>query len=145
MGLLFKIKNILNFLKTSDLSDRLIHTLLLITLFRLGGFIFLPGVNEEHITRYTDGLLGLLDVFLGGAFSNLSIFGLGVMPYISASIITHLSTLLFPSKAFFFSILLSLLTKKSFPNKFLSPKSLKATIKQVTLSKLFLLIAAFKT
>ena len=97
MGLLFKIKNILNFLKTSDLSDRLIQTLLLITLFRLGGFIFLPGVNEEHITRYTDGLLGLLDVFLGGAFSNLSIFGLGVMPYISASIITHLSTLLFPS------------------------------------------------
>ena len=97
MGLLFKIKNILNFLRTSDLSDRLIKTLLFIVLFRLGGFIFLPGVNEENITRYTDGLLGLLDIFLGGAFSNLAIFGLGVMPYISASIITHLSTLLFPS------------------------------------------------
>lgn len=92
-----KIKILINFLKTSELTDRLIKTLFYLTLFRIGTYIVLPGIDVSAVTSTNTGLLGLLDTFVGGAFARKSIFSLGIMPYISASIIIHMMTLLFPS------------------------------------------------
>lgn len=79
-----------------ELRDRVIATMGLILIFRLGAFIVLPGIDATKITGKATGILGLLDIFLGGAFSNVSIFGLGVMPYISASIAVQLLTIAVP-------------------------------------------------
>lgn len=65
-------------------------------IFRLGSFIVLPGIDPSKLTGEVKGIFSLLDVFLGGAFSNVSIFGLGIMPYISASIAVQLLTVAFP-------------------------------------------------
>jgi len=75
-----------------ELRSRILTTLGLLLIFRLGAFIVLPGIDATKITGKAQGILGLLDIFLGGAFSNVSIFGLGVMPYISASIAVQLLT-----------------------------------------------------
>jgi len=69
---------------------------LFITVFRLGTAIVLPGVDPKRLNLNPQGLLGLLDTFLGGAFSKASIFALGIMPYISASIAIQLLTLALP-------------------------------------------------
>ena len=90
------IRVLINFLKSSELLDRLIQTVYYVLIFRLGTYIVLPGVDEIAINSGRGGLLGLLDSFVGGAFARKSIFSLGVMPYISASIIVHMLTLLFP-------------------------------------------------
>lgn len=79
-----------------ELRDRILNTMGLILIFRLGAFIVLPGIDATKITGKATGILGLLDIFLGGAFSNVSIFGLGVMPYISASIAVQLLTIAVP-------------------------------------------------
>lgn len=79
-----------------ELRDRILTTMGLILIFRLGAFIVLPGIDATKITGKATGILGLLDIFLGGAFSNVSIFGLGVMPYISASIAVQLLTIAVP-------------------------------------------------
>jgi len=79
-----------------ELRERILTTIGLLFVFRLGAFIVLPGIDATRITGKVEGLLGLLDIFLGGAFSNISIFGLGVMPYISASIAVQLLTVAFP-------------------------------------------------
>ena len=92
-----RIRILVNFLKSSELLDRLIQTIYYVLIFRLGTYIVLPGVDEMAIGSGRGGLLGLLDSFVGGAFARKSIFSLGIMPYISASIITHMMTLLFPS------------------------------------------------
>jgi preprotein translocase subunit SecY len=69
-------------------------TLLLLLVYRLGSYVSLPGIDPAQLTNLkqqtSDGLLGLLDMFSGGAFSNASIFALGIMPYISASIVVQL-------------------------------------------------------
>jgi preprotein translocase subunit SecY len=78
------------------LRQRITTTLGLLLVFRLGAFIVLPGINPYKITEKAKGILGLLDTFLGGAFSNVSIFALGVMPYISASIAVQLLTIAIP-------------------------------------------------
>ena len=79
-----------------ELRSRILTTLGLLLVFRLGAFIVLPGIDATKIAGKAQGILGLLDIFLGGAFSNVSIFGLGVMPYISASIAVQLLTVAVP-------------------------------------------------
>ncbi|WP_025764332.1 preprotein translocase subunit SecY [Dyadobacter tibetensis] len=79
-----------------ELRTRILNTLLFITIFRLGSYVALPGVEPDQLNVSTQGLLGLLDTFLGGAFSKASIFALGIMPYISASIAIQLLTMALP-------------------------------------------------
>jgi preprotein translocase subunit SecY len=85
-----------NIFSIEELRNRILNTLLFITIFRLGAHIVLPGVNASALTKDQSGLLGLLDMFVGGAFSNASIFSLGIMPYISASIAIQLLTIALP-------------------------------------------------
>jgi len=85
-----------NIFSIEELRTRILNTLLFITVYRLGAFIVLPGVDATKLQEAQGGLLGLLDTFLGGAFSNASIFALGIMPYISASIAIQLLTIALP-------------------------------------------------
>jgi preprotein translocase subunit SecY len=78
--------------KIEELKDRILYTVGFILIFRLGSYIMLPGLNYEmvHASGDADGIAGIIDNFLGGAFSNKAIFGLGIMPYITASIVVQL-------------------------------------------------------
>ena len=88
------VKTIENIWKIEDLRNRLITTLFFIAIYRFGSFVVLPGVDPVQLqllqSNASSGLLGLLDMFSGGAFANASIFALGIMPYISASIVMQL-------------------------------------------------------
>ncbi len=87
------ISNIKNIWSVKELRDRIVLTLGLILVFRIGTFIILPGINSEALAASSgsEGTLAtLLSIFSGGAFSNASILSLGIMPYISASIIMQL-------------------------------------------------------
>lgn len=94
------IQTIRNIWKIDDLRIRLINTLGFILIYRIGSFVVMPGVNPLYLeglqNQTKDGLLGLLDIFSGGAFSNASIFALGIMPYISASIVVQLLGMAIP-------------------------------------------------
>lgn len=80
-----------------ELRARILNTLLFLAIFRLGSYVVLPGVDATRLQDgVSQGIFGLLDTFLGGAFSNASIFGLGIMPYISASIVLQLLTVTIP-------------------------------------------------
>lgn len=81
-----------NIWKIEDLRARILFTLLCLLIYRIGSFIMIPGVNPASIEegQAKEGLLGLLNMFAGGSFSRSSIFALGVMPYISASIVVQL-------------------------------------------------------
>jgi len=85
------IKNIWNI---EDLRSRLLVTLGILAIYRFGSFVVIPGVDPAQLSalqdQTADGLLGLLNMFTGGAFSQASIFALGIMPYISASIVIQL-------------------------------------------------------
>ncbi len=89
-----------NIWKIEDLRNRLLTTLLFVLIYRFGSFIVLPGINPDALTALHDqtrgGLMALLDMFSGGAFSNASIFALGIMPYISASIVVQLLSIAVP-------------------------------------------------
>jgi preprotein translocase subunit SecY len=89
-----------NIYRIDDLRIRIINTLGFILIYRLGSFIVLPGVDPAQLDRLQaqtqEGLLGLLNMFSGGAFSNASIFALGIMPYISASIVIQLMGIAVP-------------------------------------------------
>lgn len=89
-----------NIWKIEDLRIRLLTTLLFVLIYRFGSFIVLPGVDPDALTdlhnQTEGGLMALLDMFSGGAFSNASIFALGIMPYISASIVVQLLTMAVP-------------------------------------------------
>jgi preprotein translocase subunit SecY len=89
-----------NIYRIEDLRKRILYTLFIVLIYRLGSHIVLPGINPGSLSKFTanaqEGLMGLLDLFSGGAFSNASIFALGVMPYISASIVIQLMTLAVP-------------------------------------------------
>jgi len=90
------IKNIFSI---EDLRVRIINTLLLLVIFRLGSYVVLPGLDPVILQQAgigQKGIFGLLDTFLGGAFSKASIFALGIMPYISASIVVQLMTVALP-------------------------------------------------
>jgi len=88
------IETLKNIYKIEDLRSRLGITLFLILIYRLGSYVSLPGVDPAQLSQLKNqtsgGLLGLLDMFSGGAFSKASIFALGIMPYISASIVIQL-------------------------------------------------------
>jgi preprotein translocase subunit SecY len=80
-----------NIWKIEDLRVRIINTLLFLLIYRVGSFIRLPGVSDAVASKgKAEGLVGLLNMFAGGSFSRVSIFALGVMPYISASIVMQL-------------------------------------------------------
>ena len=95
------IETIKNIYKIEELRTRIGYTLLLVLIYRLGCFIVLPGINPAALASLQDstqeGLVGLLNMFSGGAFGNASIFALGVMPYISASIVVQLLGIFVPS------------------------------------------------
>jgi len=84
-----------------EMKKKLLFTLLLLVLFRLGSNIPVPGVNKLLLTQMFDaneaGLLGLFDMFSGGSFSNFTIFALGVSPYITSSIVIQLLTVAIPA------------------------------------------------
>lgn len=94
------IDTIKNIFKIEELRTRLGYTFLLILVYRLGCFIVLPGIDTTLLASLQDstqqGLVGLLNMFSGGAFGNASIFALGVMPYISASIVIQLLGMFVP-------------------------------------------------
>jgi len=89
-----------NIWKIEDLRKRLLTTLLFVLVYRFGSFIVLPGIDPTALTalkgQTAGGLMALLDMFAGGAFSNASIFALGIMPYISASIVIQLLSIAVP-------------------------------------------------
>ena len=88
------IETIKNIFKIEELRKRLVYTFLLILVYRFGCFVVLPGIDANMLaglqSKTQEGLVGLLNMFSGGAFGNASIFALGVMPYISASIVIQL-------------------------------------------------------
>lgn len=87
------IKNIFSI---EDLRVRILNTIGFLIIFRLGTFVVLPGIDPSKLADKAEGIFGLLDTFLGGAFNNAAIFGLGIMPYISASIVIQLLTMAVP-------------------------------------------------
>ena len=94
------IETIKNIFKIDELRKRIVYTMLLLLVYRLGSFVVLPGIDPTQLanlkSQASTGLLGLLDMFSGGAFGNASIFALGVMPYISASIVIQLLGVMVP-------------------------------------------------
>ena len=94
------IQTIKNIFKIEDLRARLLYTFGIILIYRLGKYVTLPGIDPSQLTglknQTASGIMGLLDMFSGGAFSQASIFALGIMPYISASIVVQLLGIVFP-------------------------------------------------
>lgn len=98
-GLLGTLRNIF---KITELKNRILYTLILLALYRFGSFVILPGINsrileDEFARSQGTGILGLVNIFVGGSFSRGSIFALGIMPYISASIIIQLAMAVVPA------------------------------------------------
>lgn len=94
------IETIKNIWKIEELRNRILTTLAFLLIYRLGSFVALPGIDPQQLdalqNQTADGLLGLLNMFTGGAFSQASIMALGIMPYISASIVIQLMTMAVP-------------------------------------------------
>ena len=98
------MKNLINTFKNiwriDDLRVRILNTLGFILIYRLGSYIVLPGVNSDVLSEASkganEGIVGLINIFAGGAFSRASVFGLGIMPYISASIVIQLLGMALP-------------------------------------------------
>ena len=94
------IETLKNCWRIEDLRQRLLITLLFTAIYRFGSFVVLPGIDPGMLQRLqsqtSGGLMSLLDMFSGGAFSNASIFALGIMPYISASIVMQLLAIAVP-------------------------------------------------
>jgi len=89
------IDTLQNIWKIEELRARILLTLGLVLIYRLGSYVVLPGVNATALNDHNesasaDGIIGLINIFAGGAFSRASVFGLGIMPYITASIIIQL-------------------------------------------------------
>jgi preprotein translocase subunit SecY len=95
------LQGFLNIFKIKDLRDRILFTLGLLAVYRMGGFIPLPGINSVAIADFfsntSNNLFGLYNTFVGGALERASIFSLGIMPYISASIIIQIMGAVIPS------------------------------------------------
>jgi len=98
------MKKIIEIIKSiwriEDLRTRILITLLFVAIYRFGSFIVLPGINPNKLgalqEQTSEGLMSLLNMFSGGAFSNASVFALGIMPYISASIVIQLCAIAIP-------------------------------------------------
>jgi preprotein translocase subunit SecY len=96
------ISTLKNIFSIEELRSRILNTLLLLLVYRIGTFIVLPGIDasllaERNAAGTLDGLLGLINTFSGGAFERASVFALGIMPYISASIVVQLLTIAVPT------------------------------------------------
>lgn len=95
------IKAFQNAFKIPELKSRIIFTLALLTVYRIGAHIPTPGINGEELSKFLTekggALMGFFDMFSGGALSRVTIFALGIMPYISASIILQLLTVVIPA------------------------------------------------
>ncbi|MEK6652628.1 MAG: preprotein translocase subunit SecY [Nitrospirota bacterium] len=98
MGALSSFKNIF---RVPELKNRIVFTLALLTVYRIGGHIPTPGINGEELSKFLSekggAIMGFFDMFSGGALSRVTIFALGIMPYISASIIFQLLTVVIPA------------------------------------------------
>ena len=98
MGFIQTVKNIWS---VEDLRKRIGITLLLVIIYRFGCYVVLPGIDPDSLLALknftSDGLMQLIDMFSGGAFSQASIFALGIMPYITASIVIQLAGMVLPS------------------------------------------------
>lgn len=92
------IQTLKNIWSIEELRGKILFTLMMIAIYRVGSHIVLPGIdpNQMQSSGESTGILGLIDAFSGGAFNNASIFALGIMPYISASIFMQLMTVLVP-------------------------------------------------
>ncbi|NBB76698.1 MAG: preprotein translocase subunit SecY, partial [Bacteroidetes bacterium] len=87
------IENFRNIFKIEDLRERILYVVGVLLVYRLGTYITMPGVDASQLTQQTgdaSSLLGLFDLFVGGAFSRAGVFALGIMPYITAAIIIQL-------------------------------------------------------
>jgi preprotein translocase subunit SecY len=98
------IEKLRNIFRITELKERILYTLTLLAVFRLGSFIILPGVDADQLSADMaanqnggGGILSLINIFVGGAFSRGAIFAMGIMPYISASIIMQLLAVAVPS------------------------------------------------
>ncbi len=99
------VETLKNIWKIEELRKRILYTLGLLLIYRLGSFVVIPGINPNMLGEgsalanqmNSNGLVGLLNVFSGGAFGNAAIFALGVMPYITASIIIQLAGIMIPA------------------------------------------------
>ena len=94
------IETLKNIWRIEDLRSRLLTTLLFVMVYRFGSYVVIPGVDATALAalknQTSGGIMALLDMFSGGAFQNASIFALGIMPYISASIVIQLLTIAVP-------------------------------------------------
>ena len=94
------IETFKNIWKIEDLRQRILITILFVAIYRFGSYVVLPGIDPAELTKLqaqtSTGLLSLLNMFSGGAFSKASIFALGIMPYISASIVIQLLAIAVP-------------------------------------------------
>ena len=95
------VETLKNIWKVEELRQRILTTLFFVLIYRLGSFIVIPGIDPNQLSalqsQTSEGLMALLDMFSGGAFSNASIFAMGIMPYISASIVMQLAAIIVPS------------------------------------------------
>ena len=95
---------VVNMFKVKELRNRLLFTFVILAVFRLGSVLTIPGINASVLLKYFEDLAAqkknafasYMDFFAGGAFSNFSVFMLGVMPYISTQIIMQLALIIFP-------------------------------------------------
>ena len=98
MGLLSSFQNIF---KITELKNRILFTMALLTVYRVGCHVPTPGINGEELSKFLTqkggAFMGFFDMFSGGALSRVTIFALGIMPYISASIIMQLLTVVIPA------------------------------------------------
>jgi preprotein translocase subunit SecY len=89
-----------NIFKIAELKSRVLFTLALLAVFRIGAHIPTPGINGQELSKFLEArggaIMGFLDMFTGGALTQATIFALGIMPYISASIILQLLTVVVP-------------------------------------------------
>lgn len=94
------VQNIQNIFSIPELRRRILFTLMMLVVYRIGAHIPTPGINNDALAEFLKerggALMGFLDIFSGGALSRLTIFALGIMPYISASIILQLLTVVIP-------------------------------------------------
>lgn len=94
------IETLKNIWRIEDLRTRILITLLFIAIYRFGSFVVLPGIDPGRLQQLhaqtSEGLMSLLNMFSGGAFSNASVFALGIMPYITASIVIQLLAVAVP-------------------------------------------------
>ena len=90
------IQTIKNIFSIEELRVRILNTIGFLIIFRLGSYVVLPGVDASQLSSDASGIFGLINTFSGGAFNRASVFGLGIMPYISASIVLQLMTVAVP-------------------------------------------------